>query len=130
MSKILPWLLPLVGLILAILFVPIPFRYEESPLCAPCPPNQQCPRCPQKGDIEWRLSIAKRYWDKITMPEASRSEKTEKITPPQNDTTSYVCPKNNHIDCMPIVHPKRAYQCEKDYLEWAKNNCSGLIITY
>lgn len=113
-------------LLLAALFVPIPFRYGQV-LCEPCQPDLPCKPCPKEGDIGWDPSVAKIVWSKITKPEV---EPAEQIPPPQGDTTSYVCPKNNHIDCMPIVHPKRAYQCEKDYLEWAKNNCSGLIITY
>jgi hypothetical protein len=40
-------------------------------------------------------------------------------------STSYVCPKTEYVNCMPIVPPERQEECSPDYLQWAKNNCPG-----
>jgi hypothetical protein len=67
------WLLVLLLVFggLSILFVPIPSILRESAQCQPCaapgllPSQSQCPRCPQKGDIEWRPSLAKMFWSRL-----------------------------------------------------------------
>ena len=53
---------PILALIIGItiLFAPIPSVIREQVQCQPCPPNiprSQCPKCPQKGDIEWNPSF-------------------------------------------------------------------------
>lgn len=35
----------------------------------------------------------------------------------------YVCPEGGYIDCMPQVVPGRRFQCSRDYIDWAENNC-------
>ena len=53
---------------LTILFVPIPSILRESAQCKPCAPGllpSQCPKCPQKGDLEWRPSLAKMFWNRL-----------------------------------------------------------------
>jgi hypothetical protein len=42
----------------------------------------------------------------------------------------FICPENNKIDCMPIVREERKWFCSEEYLNWAKQNCPKLIITY
>ena len=54
---------------LAILFAPIPLILQESAQCMPCELKlspSQCPRCPQKGDIEWKPSLALIIWGRLT----------------------------------------------------------------
>lgn len=35
----------------------------------------------------------------------------------------YSCPNNEWVDCMPKVDQPPSFQCEKQYLNWAKINC-------
>lgn len=55
------WLpLLLLLIVITIFFVPVPFVLQESAICMPCSPNippSQCPKCPQKGNIEWKPSL-------------------------------------------------------------------------
>lgn len=38
---------------------------------------------------------------------------------------SYTCPKTEWVNCMPILSPEAQKFCTKEYLDWAKNNCSN-----
>lgn len=40
-----------------------------------------------------------------------------------NKPAEYSCPKTEWIDCMPIVDPKREWECSPTYLKWTKENC-------
>ncbi len=46
------------------------------------------------------------------------------------DEKRFVCPENNKIDCMPMINEKRGWFCEKEYLDWARENCPGITITH
>ncbi len=68
------WILVIIAL--ALLFVPIPFRYGQV-LCEPCQSNlppEQCSKCPMEGQIGWGPSIGKRILWAITKPEAEPAE--------------------------------------------------------
>lgn len=54
---------------ITIFFVPVPFVLQESASCKPCNPNiprSQCPKCPQKGDIEWKPSLFQKFLGKMS----------------------------------------------------------------
>jgi len=54
---------------LALLFTPIPYIIQEQVLCQPCDPTvprSQCPKCPQKGDIEWKPSLVRMIWGRLS----------------------------------------------------------------
>lgn len=38
---------------------------------------------------------------------------------------TYTCPETEYVDCMPNVGGGTKPQCEKDFLSWAQENCSG-----
>lgn len=38
---------------------------------------------------------------------------------------TYTCPETEYVDCMPSVGGGAKPQCEKDFLSWAQENCSG-----
>jgi hypothetical protein len=67
---------------LSILFVPVPSILRESAQCQPCAPGLlplQCPKCPHKGDVEWRPSLAKMFWSRLF--EYHLGERVQTVTP-------------------------------------------------
>lgn len=42
----------------------------------------------------------------------------------------YICPKNNTVDCMPIIEGEKKWYCSPEYLTWAKKNCPEFTIAY
>lgn len=43
----------------------------------------------------------------------------------------YRCPKEEYIECMPILSKEKQKMCEKDYLDWVKSNCPNVKgVTY
>lgn len=44
--------------------------------------------------------------------------------------TSYVCPKEKQIDCMPMVGKDKQNQCDPKYLQWLQKNCPGTQVAY
>lgn len=47
----------------------------------------------------------------------------------------FICPESKTLDCMPTVvregeENQKEWLCSKEYLDWAKENCPGLEITY
>ena len=43
----------------------------------------------------------------------------------KQSSPAYICPKTEWVNCMPILTPEAQKSCTKEYLDWAKNNCSG-----
>jgi hypothetical protein len=43
---------------------------------------------------------------------------------PSLKPSAYICPEGEWVDCMPGPGPVKP-QCNKDYLDWATQNCSG-----
>ncbi len=90
----------LVLITLGIFFIPIPSVIKENVDCFPCPPNteaSQCPKCPQKGDVEWTPSIFQRIAGKLSKPgwlmeivnpRPSPSSVTPEKTPQPSDPTA------------------------------------------
>jgi hypothetical protein len=50
---------------------------------------------------------------------------TESGAPGHPDSTGYVCPKTEYVDCMPMLTPEKQKVCSPDYLSWAQKNCPG-----
>ena len=75
---------------------------------------------------------------------------SKKINKNTNDTleneisespTSYTCPEEGYINCMPIVYDPdnledvkkkelRNFKCSNEYLDWAEENCPSFEIVY
>ncbi|HYA72154.1 MAG TPA: hypothetical protein VEF36_03250 [Roseiarcus sp.] len=49
---------------------------------------------------------------------------------PSPDPATFVCPKTQTLNCMPIVPEERRALCRKDYRDWATKHCPGLQIVY
>lgn len=94
--------------LLALLFVPIPFRYGPT-LCfpAPCPSSDKCPPCPKEGDIGWNPSIAKIIWWKITQPEEEPT--TETVYPEGKPCSGNAAPLPGENTSCPV-----GYTCQVD----------------
>lgn len=78
---------PLLVLLIGIttFFVPVPFILQESAYCKPCDaslPRSQCPKCPQKGDIQWKPSLFQNFLGRMSRPgiqvELNRKESCER----------------------------------------------------
>ncbi len=59
-------------------------------------------------------------------------KKLSKLTPSPTPTTnpnqtqsSYQCPANGWINCMPILNGQDRKKCSKEALDWYKKNCDN-----
>jgi hypothetical protein len=51
-------------------------------------------------------------------------ELTRPIPIPTVNIFKYTCPQQPWVDCLPGPGPTK-FQCQSDYLKWAKSNCPG-----
>ena len=114
---------PLLVLVIGttILFAPVPFILQESASCLPCDPSlprAKCPKCPQKGDVEWRPSLAKRLYSKLT-----RSEQWGELIP-----TTTPAPTGAIIPVVPITSRDREINCKQYGGTWLEKyqECEGI----
>jgi hypothetical protein len=95
--------------------------YYETHQCAPqCTINIDIPY-KQNGNI--RIRATERNVDKALFEKMYTSFMF-------TTNTSYSCPVQKAIDCMPVVEPTNKKYCEKDFIDWAKIHCPGFKVAF
>lgn len=85
---------------------PSPKRLTPTPTCRPRPGCLDSkPRC--------------------LMPETADMCPRATPTPTPYGKTSYTCPANGWVDCMPKIAPDRSDDCSKEAMAWYKANCEN-----
>ncbi len=109
-----------------ILFVAIgltSLKHKQIPVLTPPPQEGKKFMAPNAADRTGDNSFEKSETVSSTTP---CTQNTDQCDPNSCDfqKCQYVCPSQGWIDCKPKASSGGRYQCNQNYIDWAKKNCS------
>lgn len=65
-----------------------------------------------------------------TSPVISEQPPADKDVDQQADSDRKECPRENYIDCMPLLSERSKSLCDPAYLRWVKEHCPDVEVVY
>lgn len=96
------------ALLKIMLFCPVPYYQTEE---VPCAMGQTCP----KPGWHFGKSLFQNILSWLSESSRAQSAPTQ--------ATTYACPSNGYVDCMPIMDEAKKKACSPEAMTWYKANC-------